>query len=192
MSLVIYRHPGIAVTVLDADGRRLHKIRVTARLVGSSGPGLEIYDPEEDGDGTIGLPAGRYLFSAPEHPTVVAQTVEILPFHPIQLTLEQRKGATLVVQILDREGQRLEENAFLIKGRAAFPGDDWDQLAPSKPDTVTDARGAVFGGLDPGVYTVLLPVPDCKENVPLARPVSVPRGTKTVSIKLPFSYRECP
>lgn len=61
MSLVIYRHPGIAVTVLDADGRRLHKIRVTARLVGSSGPDEEVYDPETDGDGTMGLPAGRYL-----------------------------------------------------------------------------------------------------------------------------------
>jgi hypothetical protein len=178
---------------VDADARRLHKIRVTARLAGSSGPGEDIYDPEEDGEGSVGLPAGRYVFSAPEHPSVVAQTVEIFPFHPIQLTLEQRRGATLVVRILDLGGQRLEEGAFLIKGRSAFPrDDDWEGLSPSKPDTVTDARGAVFGGLDPGVYTVLLPVPDCKNNVPLARPVSVPRGTKTVSIKLRFSYTECP
>ena len=196
MSLVIYKHPGIAVTVVDAEGRRLHHIRVTAQRVGSSESPEEIYDPEE-GNGTVGLAPGRYMISAPEHPSIVAQTIEVLPFHPIQLALHQRRGATLVVQIADRDGDRsFEEHAYLVKGRTVYPRDDRREklllLSAAEPDRVDGSQGVVFGGLDPGVYTVLLPVPDCEENVPLARPVSVTRGANRVSIKLPFVYSECP
>jgi hypothetical protein len=57
-------------------------------------------------------------------------------------------------------------------------------------DAVSQARGATFAGLEPGLYTVILAVPDCGQNVTLTKPVTVPRGTTAITIQLPYVYQE--
>jgi hypothetical protein len=194
MRVVIYRHPGISVTLVDARGHRMRGIRVVAKRVDSPEPAQEIYDPIVGGSGAIGLPPGKYLFSAPEHPDVMRQTIEIVAAQPVRLTLRQRAGATLRVRVMDRDGLRLDDRAVLVHGNISYPARDksLESLAPFSPESVEKRRGVTFGGLDPGTYTVLVPVPDCERNASTAHPVSVSGEGSAMTIRLPFSYRECP
>jgi len=191
MTVIIYRHPGIAVKVEDATGRRMRGVPVYAQRLNSSEPPEELSDGA-GGTGIVGLPQGRYRIWARFHPSIEGQTVTVDPFKPIRLTLRQRNGATLRVRIVDKEGERLEREALLAPGDLSGRKDWNDAKGLSSSDSVSKTEGATFAGLEPGLYTVILPVPDCGQNVTLKKPVSVPRGTTAITIQLPYAYEECP
>jgi hypothetical protein len=192
VSMVIYTHPGISVTVVNVRGTRMRGIRVVAERLDASAPAEGIYDPAIGGTGTIGLVPGRYRLSAPEHPSIVPQTIDIAPFRPVRITLRQRGGAALRVKIVDPVGQRLEAEAYLVQGSVSATAKDLDSMTALFPDELSKSHGASFGGLDPGTYTVILTPPQCKENAPFAKTVAVGPAGKTTTIRLPFIYSECP
>jgi hypothetical protein len=98
----------------------------------------------------------------------------------------------LSVRIVDNSGERLEREALLAPGDLSRRK-DWNHAKGlSNSDSVSNTKGAAFAGLEPGLYTVILPVPDCGQNVTLKKPVSVPRGTTAITIQLPYVYEECP
>jgi hypothetical protein len=192
MTVIIYRHPGIAVKVVDATGRLIRGVPLYAQRLNSSEPPEELSDGVEGGNVMVGLPRGRYRIWAKFHPSIEGQTITVDPFKPIRLTLRQRKGAILRVRIVDKGGERLESDALLAPGDLSRRKNWNDAKGLSYSDSVSNAKGATFAGLEPGLYTVILPVPDCGQNVTLKKPVSVPRGTTAITIQLPYVYEECP